>query len=103
MRQFQTVLYAAKRCTRSLAQHRHSLGPKGSTQQEVKMTHDELLAKIDTLEARYTDYPTYLALRAVVELCANRDFVTIGDKSIFNAGRNSVKEEIIQAIEKELI
>ena len=32
------------------------------------MTHDELLAEIDTLEARYTDYPTYLALRAVVEL-----------------------------------
>ena len=32
------------------------------------MTHDELLDKIDTLEARYTDYPTYLALRAVVEL-----------------------------------
>ena len=32
------------------------------------MTHDELMAKVDTLEARYTDYPTYLALRAVVEL-----------------------------------
>ena len=32
------------------------------------MTHEELLAKIDTLEARYTDYPSYLALRAVVEL-----------------------------------
>ena len=32
------------------------------------MKHDELLAKVDTLEARYTDYPTYLALRAVVEL-----------------------------------
>ena len=32
------------------------------------MTHDELLAKIDTLEAKYTDYPSYLALRAVVEL-----------------------------------
>ena len=32
------------------------------------MSHDELLAKIDTLEARYTDYPSYLALRAVVEL-----------------------------------
>ena len=32
------------------------------------MTHDELLAKIETLEARYTDYPSYLALRAVVEL-----------------------------------
>ena len=32
------------------------------------MTHDELLAKIDTIEARYTDYPSYLALRAVVEL-----------------------------------
>lgn len=32
------------------------------------MTHDELLAKIDTLEARYTDYLSYLALRAVVEL-----------------------------------
>ena len=32
------------------------------------MTHDELLAKIDTLEARYTDYPSYQALRAVLEL-----------------------------------
>jgi len=32
------------------------------------VTHDELLEKIDTLEARYTDYPSYLALRAVVEL-----------------------------------
>ena len=32
------------------------------------MTHDELLAMIDTLEASYTDYPSYLALRAVVEL-----------------------------------
>jgi hypothetical protein len=32
------------------------------------VTHDELLAKVDTLEARYTDYSTYLALRAVVEL-----------------------------------
>ena len=32
------------------------------------MAHHELLAKIVTLEARYTDYPTYLALRAVVEL-----------------------------------
>lgn len=32
------------------------------------MTHDELLAKTDTLEAKYTDYPTYLAFRAVVEL-----------------------------------
>ena len=34
----------------------------------MELTHDELLAKIDTLEARYTDYPSYLALRAVVEL-----------------------------------
>ena len=32
------------------------------------MRHDELLAKINTLEARYTDYPSYLALRAVAEL-----------------------------------
>ena len=32
------------------------------------MTHDKLLAKIDTLEAKYTDYPTYLAICAVVEL-----------------------------------
>jgi hypothetical protein len=38
------------------------------------VTNDELLAKVDTLEARYTDYPTYLALRAVVEL--HKDYTT---------------------------
>jgi hypothetical protein len=32
------------------------------------VSHAELLAKTDTLEAKYTDYPTYLAFRAVVEL-----------------------------------
>ena len=37
------------------------------------MTHEELLAKIDALEARYTDYLTYLALRAVVELHKSDD------------------------------
>ena len=37
------------------------------------MTHEELLAKVDTLEARYTDYPTYLAFRAVVELHKSKD------------------------------
>ena len=81
------------------------------------MTHDELLAKVELtlgtyiskyygskkdVELRSDVIDSLQALRAVVELCANRDFVTIGDKSIFNSGRNSVKEEIIQAIEKEL-
>lgn len=32
------------------------------------MNYEALLSKIGTLEARYTDYPTYLALQAVVEL-----------------------------------
>jgi hypothetical protein len=57
------------------------------------MTHEELLAKVDTLEARYTDYPTYLALRAVVELCNFLD----------KKGHCCVPvKEVIQAIEKEL-
>ena len=82
------------------------------------MTHDETyqIDNFDELLERVSDYISsecdcescqyingpYKALRAVVELCAKRDFVTIGDKSIFNSGRNSVKEEIIQAIEEQI-
>ena len=67
------------------------------------MTHDELLAKVDTLEARYTDYPTYLALRAVVELHkrdvrGNCDICTY----ITNGGFVAYPCFTIQAIEKEL-
>lgn len=71
------------------------------------MTPDELLAKIDTLEARYTDYPTYLALRAVVELHQPQD-ITLPDGSW---GENcSVCDNgwtypcrTIQVIKKELV
>ena len=64
------------------------------------MTHDELLAKIDTLEARYTDYPTYLALRAVVELhkASNPRFDLLCDCGFLKA----YPCPTIQAIEKEL-
>lgn len=65
------------------------------------MTHNELLAKIDTLEARYTDYPNYLALRTVVELHKSND-----DGLTCNECTASETEwypcPTIQAIEKEL-
>ena len=64
------------------------------------MTHDELLAKIDTLEARYTDYPTYLALRAVVEL---HKPVFNGVNTLCYCGAEGLYHcPTIQAIEKEL-
>ena len=79
------------------------------------MTHDELLADLTDKHNYHIGEHTqvvsvsgcntceaYYALRAVVEICANRDFVTIGDISIFNSGRNLVKEEIIQAIEEQI-
>ena len=81
------------------------------------MTHDELLAKIDTLEARYTDYPTYLALRAVVELHKPEYWENIHDPSwngnecsvcFTNGNLDTPSARIdypcptIQAIEKEL-
>jgi len=72
------------------------------------MTHDELLAKIDTLEARYTDYPTYLALRAVVELHKPREYKVAGtftDGLIQTGcvcGGWSYPCPTIEAIEKEL-
>lgn len=68
------------------------------------MTHDELLAKVDTLEARYTDYPTYLAFRAVVEMHKPEPLDERGDVcltccpdllTLYPCGT-------IQAIEKEL-
>ena len=70
------------------------------------MAHDELLAKVDTLEARYTDYPTYLALRAVVELhkpmlWKNLGNDTNGYKCEVCEG-NSYPCVTIKAIEKEL-
>ena len=64
------------------------------------MAHHELLAKIVTLEARYTDYPTYLALRAVVELhnpdSSGAYLVCVQCQAIYPC-------LTIQAIEKELI
>lgn len=67
------------------------------------MTHDELLAKIDTLEARYSDYSSYLALSAVVKLHrrdvrGNCDICTY----ITNGGAVVYPCFTIQAIEKEL-
>ena len=76
------------------------------------MTHDELLAKIDTLEARYTDYSSYLALRAVVELHKPWDVETEGGTfTLCNDCSRRVDLpgygilypcKTIQAIEKEL-
>ena len=75
------------------------------------MTHDELLAKIDTLEAKYTDYPTYLALRAVVELHKpsgqGLGYAAYCHQCMFNHGSGEIKNHAypcptIQAIEKEL-
>ena len=71
------------------------------------MTHDELLAKVDTLEARYTDYPTYLALRAVVELHRPEKQIIKGFKNEYwcMADNNELTPypcPTIQAIEKEL-
>ena len=65
------------------------------------MTHDELLAKIDTLEARYTDYPSYLALRAVVEL-HYQDFGTPEENVFCDYCKVIYPCPTIQAIEKEL-
>ena len=72
------------------------------------MTHDELLAKVDTLEARYTDYPTYLALRAVVELHKPMGFLDICESCEEREYQGGEGYEVrypcptIQAIEKEL-
>ena len=65
------------------------------------MTHDELLAKIDTLEARYTDYPTYLALRAVVELHI-ADFGSPDENTVCDYCKVIYPCPTIQAIKKEL-
>ena len=65
------------------------------------MTHDELLAKVNTLEARYTDYPTYLALRAVVEL-HKPVTTTIGSFCKACGITSDYPCPTIQAIEKEL-
>ena len=70
------------------------------------MTHDELLAKVDTLEARYTDYPTYLALRAVVELHKpeqiNPTYLVCTNCYDEESGPSDYPCDTIQAIEKEL-
>ena len=69
------------------------------------MTHDKLLAKVDALEARYTDYPTYLALRAVVELhkpeqLDEDEFACLGCR--IGTSQFGYPCPTIQAIEKEL-
>ena len=72
------------------------------------MTHDELLAKVNTLEARYTDYPTYLALRAVVELHTPAIVIYPKEMQILMCMECGDEEglrypcQTIQAIEKEL-
>ena len=67
------------------------------------MTHDELLAKIDTLEAKYTDYPSYLALRAVVELHSPFDgYCQRCTVNNWGETRQTYPCDEIQAIEKEL-
>lgn len=75
----------------------------------MAMTHDELLAKIDTLEARYTDYPSYQALRAVLELHKSKEF-EFNDQPVLVCGHcqlgvvgDEYPCETIQAIEKELV
>lgn len=69
------------------------------------MTNDELLILV-TGGTNHTMAEEHLlyrkALFTVLELCATPDEVTIGDKGLFNSGRNSMREEIKQAIEKEL-
>ena len=75
------------------------------------MTHDELLAIIDDnfsqcgddCESCRRDNASWFALHEVVELCKDKDeTLHIGDKALFNSGRTSMRDEIIQAIEKEL-
>ncbi len=66
------------------------------------MTHDELLAKIDTLEARYTDYPSHLALRAVVKLHKPRTDEAACIHCSTTAFWVAYPCPTIQAIEKEL-
>ena len=71
------------------------------------MTHDKLLAKVDTLEARYTDYPTYLALRAVVELhkvILHKNYDTDIDRYECQVCKDILYPcETIEAIKKELM
>ena len=76
------------------------------------MTHDKLLAKIDTLEARYTDYSSYLALRAVVELHTETEDGYCAWCYLCNYERTGLYMDnamysypcpTIQAIEKELM
>ena len=75
------------------------------------LSHDELLAIIDDnfsqcgddCESCRRDNASWFALHEVVELCKDKDeTLHIGDKALFNSGRNSMRDEIIQAIEKEL-
>lgn len=77
------------------------------------MTHDELLTKIDSQEARWSDWKTYKALRAVVELhkplyYRKGEIETKGahcdECSKGSHGENAVEYPCptIQAIEKEL-
>ena len=74
------------------------------------MTHDELLAKIDSDIAK-TDAvvglqfcrPTLKALRAIVELAGKlQDEDPFHEDAGWNAGYNHAMYEVIQAIEKEL-
>ena len=66
------------------------------------MTHDELLAKIDSQEARWSDWKTYNALRAVVEIIKDYNDGQVRVNEEFNQGVLSLSNVIKDAIEKEL-
>ena len=67
------------------------------------MTHDELLAKIDSMEMRYkNEAPRRNALRAVVELHKPEGEYCSGCTSIMQ-GYSYWPCETIEAIEKELL
>ena len=79
---------------------------EATREEVVTMTHDELLAKIDTIEARYTDYPTYLALCAVVELHKPQEITLPNGEWGTNCGHCDIGFTYpcptIQVIEQEL-
>jgi len=73
------------------------------------MTHDELLADIDTkiLLSEHIIYPIYMqALRAVVELAVKQlDTTNMPAEQVgwFNEGYNLAMDNVIEAIERELV
>lgn len=75
------------------------------------MTPDEFMAHIDS-EAKWqldrhglvvedpscSLHGVFAALRAVAMSTKVKDKVSIGDKGVFNSGRNSMRDELLQSI-----